>query len=280
MCSSGSATAPRFSVVVPAYNADDTLGETLDAVSSQVYDLWECIVVDDGSTDDTLEIAQSYARRDSRFRVISQENRGTGGAYNSGVSDAAGAWIGICSADDILLPQHLKVMARTTDAHPDCDILSCNGYYLRPNGSRVLVYAGDSGRTSRSWSLEEVLEKCFFSVGACYRRVLFDSMGGYSEQVYGEDYDFWLRAMAAGARHLYIPDVLAVHRVSVAQKSANVIRAYESDIQSIAGVLMSGALSRESRRAAKAGIRMRRRLIAKERLHSLRTRVRSLVGAG
>src|SRR5258708_1668380 len=101
------ADAPRFSVVVPAYGAAMTLPETLDAILSQTFTDWECVVVDDGSTDETLRIANEFAARDRRIRAIHQENKGTAGAYNTGVGAARGQLIVICSADDVLLPEHL-----------------------------------------------------------------------------------------------------------------------------------------------------------------------------
>jgi glycosyltransferase involved in cell wall biosynthesis len=252
---------PRFSIVVPAYNAEATLAETLDAVCAQTFGDWECIVVDDGSVDGTLALARSYEGADPRFRVITQENRGTGGAYNAGVSAAGGDWVSICSADDVLLPPHLASMSRAIDEHPECDIFSCNGYFWHPDGSRELVYPEGEAAAAGSWSLEETFIHCFFSVGACYRRSLFDTVGGYLTDVFGEDYDFWLRAMASGARHLYVPEALSLHRKSETQKSANLRSAFESDIRSIMVVLGSGLLSPSQARAARAGIRHRKRLM-------------------
>lgn len=251
----------RFSVVVPAYNAQDTLAETLQAVLAQSCADWECVVVDDGSTDDTFAVAQRFADADQRFTVVSQENRGTGGAYNTGVRAARGDWITICSADDVLLPAHLATMAQAIDGNPGYDIYSCNGYYSTPDGACDLVYSGVHDAENRPWSLEDVLRASFFSVGACYRRELYGEVGGYLEDVFGEDYDFWLRAMSRGARHLYVGTPLATHRRSETQKSANLTRAYESDIRSIEAVLASGSLDRPQVDAARTAIRHRRRLL-------------------
>lgn len=257
-----SATRPRFSVVVPAFNAEGTLRETLDAVLAQTYEDWECVVVDDGSTDSTRGVATSFCQRDTRFSLIVQENRGTGGAYNAGVYAAVGAWISICSADDILLPRHLEVMASAIDRRPDCDIITCNGFFLKPDGAQELCYTDESGSLERSWTLEDLIAKCFYSVGACYRCDLRDRLGAYREDSYTEDYDFWLRAMAAGAQHLYIPDALAVHRITEGQKSFSLWRVFESDIQSIRSLLESGTLTRSQVRAAQSAIKDRERLIA------------------
>jgi len=251
-----------FSVVVPAYNSQDTLAVTLQALVDQDFLDWECVVVDDGSTDATRVVAERFAAGDTRFRVISQPNRGTGGAYNTGVRDARSEWVTLCSSDDVLLPQHMRVMRDAIATNPGYDIFSCNGNYWAPDGSRSLVYDGGRATGAQSWTLEDLFERCFFSVGACYRRALFDSAGGYREDAFGEDYDFWLRAMAAGARHLYVPEVLALHRISTSQKSADKVRAYESDIQSITAVLESAALTAPQRRAAGDAIRHRRRMIS------------------
>jgi len=253
---------PQFSIVVPAYNASDTLAETLEAVISQECSDWECIVVDDGSTDNTRAIADGFAARDARFRAVSQENRGTGGAYTTGVREAAGDWITICSADDALLPTHLRVMADAIADNPTADIVSCNGYFYYEDGRQTPVYPDGVEDSVRSWTVENLLERCFFSVGACYRRKWFDTVGGYAEDVFGEDYDFWLRTMACGATHLYIPARLALHRVTATQKSADHRKAYESDIRSITTLLGSDTLDGRQRRAARAGIRLRRRLIS------------------
>jgi len=255
---------PSFSVVVPAYNAQDTLAETLDAVLAQDLSDWECVIVDDGSVDGTRSVADAYAQTDPRFRVISQENKGTGGAYNTGVSAAVREWVTICSADDVLLPEHLRTMAAAIVQYPSADIITCNGYFWWPDGSRTLVYTEPADQTPRSWSIEDLFERCFFSVGACYRRSLFGLVGGYKD-AYGEDYDFWLRAMSKGAHHQYIPAALALHRRTATQKSAARDRAYESDIRSITDVLGSGELTHEQARAAESGVRLRRSLIAEDR---------------
>ncbi|MRR38462.1 glycosyltransferase family 2 protein, partial [bacterium] len=123
----GQRLTARFTIVVPAYNAESTITETLDAVRAQQYDDWECIVVDDGSTDATNSIAQRYVAADPRFTVIAQENSGTGGAYNAGVAAARGEFIVLCSADDQLLPEHLTTMSAFIETHGDFDIFSSNG---------------------------------------------------------------------------------------------------------------------------------------------------------
>jgi len=250
-----------ISVIVPAYNAEATLAETLDAIQAQSYTNWECVIVDDGSSDRTRAIAEEYAACDERFVVVSQENRGSGGAYNTGVRTASHAFVCICSADDVLLPEHLKGIARAIKEKPEVDIFSTNGYFWMPNGSRTIIYRGPEAKQPHSWPLKQVISVCFFSVGATYRKSWFDVVNGYREDVFGEDWDFWLRIMAQGATHLFIPQASALHRVSDFQKSADATRAYRSDIRIIEDLIESFDLDDEALSAARTCIARRETLI-------------------
>jgi glycosyltransferase involved in cell wall biosynthesis len=257
-----SLSLPSLSIVVPAYNAQATLAETLDALANQTYQNWECVIVNDGSVDDTQSIAASFAQRDRRFRLVSQENRGSGGAYNTGVRAALHEFVCICSADDILLPEHLEGIAHAIIEHPDYDIFSTNGFFWMEDGSRKLLYSGTQAQHVYSWPLARVISVCFFSVGATYRKNWFDIVGGYREDVFGEDWDFWLRIMAQGARHLYTPQRTALHRVSDFQKSADLSRAYLSDIRILNDLVTAYELKPDDIEAVRASIVRREELIA------------------
>jgi len=252
----------RFSIVVPAYNAESTLAETLDAVLAQTLGDWECLVVDDGSTDATRSIAVAYAQGDGRFRVLHQENQGTAGAYNAGCTAATGEFIVLCSADDILLPEHLAEMSTLIAANPGHGIYSSSGFFWQPDGSRVPVHNVEELERMECQTLSDVIRFCFYSVGAAYRREYFRIVGGYRLGVFGEDYDFWLRAMAWGARHKFTPKALSLHRVSTTQKSANVERAYRSDIRIVSDLRNDFDLSEDELAAIDDCIRTRERLIA------------------
>jgi len=251
----------KFSIVVPAYNAADTLPQTLDAILAQRFDEWECVVVDDGSTDATLNIARGYAAKDPRVRAVTQHNQGTAGAYNTGVSAAVGDFVVLCSADDLLLPDHLAEVSRFIEGRDSCDICSTNGYFLRSDGSTELVY-GPAG-VQDSQSLIQVIRGCFYGVGAAYRREIFDLVGGYRVGIYGEDYDFWLRAMAVGARHRYLHTPLSMHRLSRTQKSSDSDATLRSDIRILRDLEASGLLSRHERNAVHDSVCGRLALIAR-----------------
>lgn len=110
-----------ISIVVPIYNKEQFLSTTLDALLCQTYQDLEILLVDDGSTDSSGAICDAYASRDSRIRVIHQENRGVSAARNVGLDAAQGAFIGFCDSDDIPAPDLYETMLRLLEEH-HCDI--------------------------------------------------------------------------------------------------------------------------------------------------------------
>ena len=255
------APTPRVSIVVPAYQAADTLAETLEAIQSQTMPDWECVIVDDGSTDKTVTVAARFAERDRRFSVVRQHNQGTGAAYNTGVSRSRAPLIVMCSADDVLLPEHLATMLEFVDAEPAYDIWTSNGYLWRGR-RRELIYGAGWHDEVFSFELADLILICFYGVGAVYRRTVFDVVGGYRIGVFGEDYDFWLRALARGARHRYLPKALSLWRISRTQKSASLRKVYESDIRLVSDLRREFQLSPTELAAVDDSIADRERLIA------------------
>lgn len=260
---------PRFSVTVPAYNAEATLAETVDSVRAQTFDDWELVICDDGSTDSTLSLAESFAAQDARIRVVSQENRGSGGAYNTAVRSARSDLLVMLSADDLLLPDHLAEMSAFIDAHPEASVFTCDGWYLYNDGRRELANPSAKWGGTTECTLGDLLKACFFGVGAVYRRTFFDTVGGFREDLYAEDYLFWLLALAHGFTHRHLDKPLSVHRRNAAQKSADAIRVRETDVRVIETLLESALLSEADtasalavRRRLERDIRIRRALYA------------------
>ena len=109
---------PFFSVVIPVYNRADLVGETLMSVLEQSYCDWEIVVVDDGSTDDSLAVVESYrARFGERLRVVAQQNEGNGAARNRGIAEARGRYVALLDSDDLWFPWTLEFYAQTLEKH-------------------------------------------------------------------------------------------------------------------------------------------------------------------
>ncbi|GBG97256.1 glycosyltransferase family 2 protein [Lactococcus termiticola] len=104
------AEKPLISVILPVYNAESYLAESLDSLLNQSYQELEILAVNDGSTDQSLAILEAYAKADARLRVISQKNRGQGSARNQGLDEAQGAYISFVDSDDLLAPQYFEAL--------------------------------------------------------------------------------------------------------------------------------------------------------------------------
>jgi hypothetical protein len=159
-------------------------------------------------------------------------------------------------------------MERFIRDRADYDIFSANGYWWREDGSRELVY--EPGDIPDSMEFSDLTKECFYSVGAAYRRELFDAVGGYRIGVFGEDYDFWLRAVAGGARHAYLDKPLSLHRLSSTQKSARMVEWCRSDIRLLSDIRQHPKLTVSEREAVDEGIRLRERRLSRVRFDPLR----------
>src|SRR5919112_6190031 len=122
---------PLVTVVIPCYNQAHFLGEAIESVLSQSYRNFEIIVVDDGSTDETSEVASRY----EEVRLIRQENRGLSGARNTGIRDSQGEFLVFLDADDKLLPGALEAGLRCFEAHPECEFVFGDFRYIGIDGA-------------------------------------------------------------------------------------------------------------------------------------------------
>jgi glycosyltransferase involved in cell wall biosynthesis len=197
------------SIVIPVHNYGRFLGDALDSVLAQTIADWECIVVDDGSTDDSASVASSYVNRDSRFTLIRQQQRGVSAARNAGLGRASGAFIQFLDADDRLHPTKLERHVAFLSAHPETDIVYGEVTFFRTEAPDVAMHSL-GGRLSRSLmarvhGADEALRKLeHYNImpinAALVRRTLFDRVGTFDETSRGcEDWDLWLRAAIAGA---------------------------------------------------------------------------------
>ena len=101
-------TEGLVSIITPCYNGAKYISETIDSVIAQTYTEWEMIIVDDGSKDNSAQIISGYAAKDSRIRLISQENSGSAAARNNGIRNASGQYIALLDADDLWLSEFLE----------------------------------------------------------------------------------------------------------------------------------------------------------------------------
>jgi len=211
----GSDAVELVSVIIPAFNAERYLRETLDSVLAQTWPACEVIVVDDGSTDSTPAILSEYA---GRIRVLRQDNQGSATARNTAVSAASGAWIAFIDADDVWLPgkltRQMQHCGRYAISHTDS---VCFGDGLPREVLRSAVTTPYAGRV-----LKQLLVTNFISNSTVMmRRDVFLQYGGLNESLPGvEDWSLWLR-VCADYELGYLPEPLVRYRIHRQSKSMN-----------------------------------------------------------
>lgn len=211
--------APFITFMTAAYNAQATLAETMGSLLAQTAGDWEMVLVDDGSADGTLALAERLAADDPRITVLSQPNAGAAAARNRACTVARGRWWCVLDADDQVLPGFVERMSRFIGGHPGYDLYSCGTEMRLPDGGVRLFDDRRRAQHVVSFSLDEMIERNRLHVTTVFAPAVHRLAGGF-RNVYAEDYDFWLRALAGGAKHLHDPEVLAVYRVSPGGKNA------------------------------------------------------------
>ena len=120
---------PNISVILPIYNASSCIEETLNYILSQTFTDYEVICVDDGSTDNTLEVLKEYEKKDNRIKVISQSNGGAGKARNTGLDNSTGDYLAFLDADDLYDPDMLsKAYSKAIEGNADLVVWKCDRY--------------------------------------------------------------------------------------------------------------------------------------------------------
>ena len=206
--------ATTVSVVTPAFNAANYLAQTLESALAQTFTDFELLIVDDGSTDDTAAIAQAYAERDPRVRVIRQPHRGIAAARNVAIAQARGRFLALLDSDDLWCPEYLAEQVGILQRHPDLAVLSANAINLGGAFDGQPLFACSAQSHLRKVSLLTLVrDEQTISIFTLFRREVVDLIGGFDETFRRcEDYDFWLRAAAAGCRIAVYPKPLGLYR--------------------------------------------------------------------
>jgi glycosyltransferase involved in cell wall biosynthesis len=197
---------PIVSVIIPTYNRYSMLVEALDSVRKQSYPHIECIVVDDGSTDDTPQLSNLQD-----LRYIRIEHTGMpGGVRNIGSQQASGSLLAFLDSDDLWMPDKIEKQVRFLSNHPD--ILICHTREIWKRGDRIISQSRQ--RHKRSGNIfEDCLKKCIVGPSTTIlEKSLFMDMGMFNPDLeIAEDYELWLR-ISAGHSFGYIDEPLVVKR--------------------------------------------------------------------
>lgn len=219
----------KFSVILPARNAAATLAETLASLRAQTFPDWEALVVDDGSTDRTAEIAREAAAVDARIRLVSGPGQGPGAARNAGLAQARADWLLFLDADDLLEPAHLDRMAASL-AEGEWDGAVCGWARRAADGRRGPAHLPEDGDL-----FARLARYCAFAIHACVvRRSRVEEVGGFDPSLLTcEEWDLWQRIARSGARFARIPEVLALYRLRPGSVSHDPRRLLEDGLRVI-----------------------------------------------
>jgi len=246
MCSKR-ATSPLISVLIPCYNAAETLPEALDSLRDQTLAEYEIVAIDDGSSDATLPLLQERARTDARLRVHTQAHAGIIAALNKGLTLCRAGYIARMDTDDYSYPERLERQVEYLQNHPETAVVGClvEGYPSQQvrQGFRIYISWMNSLVSDDDIRREIFIESPFAHPSVAYRREWIESAGGYQEHGWAEDYDLWLRLYLAGAGFAKLPQVLLKWREHPQRLTRTDSRyALENFIRAKAHYLASGPL--------------------------------------
>lgn len=190
---------PQLSIIIATFNASKTLNVALDSVLNQTFQDWECIIVDGASTDNTIEIVKSYVDRDSRFRYISEPDKGIYDAFNKGWKMAKGEWIHYLGSDDSLIAEGMDTLIKHSN---DVDVIYGNTILLK--------------REKRSFQYSKKnISKILTGPVMCHQSVIvqrkwIERLGGFDERYrLLADYDLMIRLYQNSAIFKYINEFIS-----------------------------------------------------------------------
>lgn len=207
---------PLVSIVIPCYNYGGFLSYTLDNVLQQTYSNWECIVVDDGSVDDSKDVAAKYVAIDKRIKYIYQSNAGLPAARNTGIKNTTGAYIQFLDADDLIAREKIALQVNILENDATADIVYGDARFFHTdipgklikgrdkeaNRFQYLKISGSGKQLVKNISINNFIEVS----SPLIRRKLVDIIGLFDETYKSyEDWQFWFRAAIAGRKFLYNP---------------------------------------------------------------------------
>jgi len=214
---------PLISVVLPVFNGEKTISETIQSVLEQTFVNWELIIINDGSQDSTLDIIKRFEFADPRLRIFSYLNAGLAASRNRGIALALGEYISFIDADDLWTSDKLKSQSTALQEHPKAsvayswtDYIDADGKFVKSGG-----HTTDTGDVYQKLLLWNFVEN---GSNPLIRKEVFGTVGIFDESLTAaEDWDMWLR-LAAKYEFVVVPEVQILYRLSMNSMSANLKR--------------------------------------------------------
>lgn len=196
----------KISIIVPCYNQSQYLDEALNSVLKQSLGHWECIIVNDGSTDKTEEVAKNWIEFDQRFKYLYQENKGLSSARNYGIQNSKGDLILPLDADDKISPNYLLKAFKAFQEDPELKIVYC----------KARKFGDQSGPLElKPFSLKELCYNNMIFCSGVFKKKDWEKVGGYDiNMTYGwEDWEFWIAILKNGGKVQRLNDIGFFYRI-------------------------------------------------------------------
>lgn len=235
--------APLVSVIVPTYNYGHFIEQTLRSLQAQTYQRWECVVVDDGSTDDTAEVVSRFIDSDRRIKFLRQENLRQAAARNNGLKNSSGQYVQFLDADDLLESRKLERQVGYLEQHPEVDIIYGDVRFFNSENPDERLYTmwgenkpwmpGISGRGTEV--LRPLVRVDTIPINAALvRRSVIERTGLFDESLPPvEDWDYWVRCAIGDVRFQYqdFEDALALIRSHPSSASKSNLRMAAAEVR-------------------------------------------------
>lgn len=228
---------PVITIIVPCYNGEKFLKDALESISEQSYVNWECLVIDDGSTDNSKDVAGTFISNDKRFKYFYQQNAGPSVARNHGIELARGGYIQFLDADDKLENDKLRKQLEIMDANKDCSIVYGTSAYFNSgektlhNSKNVIIPYWQGNISGKGNDLMETLLQGNIMVvhSPLIRKSVFSDAGLFDPDIwFNEDWDVWLRCAMCNLSFIFddSPNTGALIRMHNENRSKNLFKMY------------------------------------------------------
>jgi len=198
---------PFISVVMSCHNSKKRLKTSIESILDQTYKNFEFIIIDDGSTDDTLDIIRGYSASDRRIKIIEKPNTGLADSLNEGIKIAKGGWIARMDADDVSFVDRFEKQIEFIKKNPEIDVLGTGAVLISPNNeiqNSILL----------SERHEQITKDIFkrtiiFHSSVIMKKAFFEKVGGYDTNLLrSQDFDLWLKGIKLGHKYHNLQCVL------------------------------------------------------------------------
>lgn len=203
------------SIIVPCYNQAKYLIGTINTVLNQEYNNWECIIINDGSTDNTDQVANELCKKDQRITLISQENAGVCNARNNAIMASHGKYILCLDADDLISPNFLVETVKLLEQNNDIKVVTSTVYFFGLRKGKLVP---------KSYNLEILLAQNQLVITSLFRKSDFVRVGGFSNSMREgfEDWDFWIRMIKDGGQIKCAEDAVFYYRLLRSSRNSNI----------------------------------------------------------